>query len=57
MVPGFFADVSECSITRTELHFRALFAEARPYLLERTYSITHMVQNFATPANIVSLQT
>ena len=25
---GFFADVSECSITRTELHFRALFAEA-----------------------------
>ena len=25
---GFFADVAECSITRTEAHFRALFAEA-----------------------------
>ena len=25
---GFFADVSECSITRTERHFRSLFAEA-----------------------------
>jgi len=25
---GFFADISECSITRTAHHFRALFAEA-----------------------------
>ena len=25
---GFFADISECSITRTERHFRSLFAEA-----------------------------